>query len=74
MSLLGGSFGALLLRPTAPTVGASGAVFGLMGAAFVVMRAAASIRMESGIGIWIGLNLLFTFTCRTSRSAATWAA
>ena len=35
-SLLGGSFGALLLSsPNALTVGASGAVFGLMGAAFV---------------------------------------
>ena len=31
-SLLAGSFGALLFEPTALTVGASGAVFGLMGA------------------------------------------
>ena len=37
-SLLSGSFGALLLDPTAFTVGASGAVFGLMGAAFVLQR------------------------------------
>jgi len=61
-SLLAGSFGALLLEPTAPTVGASGAVFGLMGAAFVVMRNRGINPMESGLGLWIGLNLLITFT------------
>ena len=61
-SLLAGSFGALLLEPTAPTVGASGAVFGLMGAAFVVMRHRGINPMESGLGLWIGLNLLITFT------------
>jgi membrane associated rhomboid family serine protease len=61
-SLLAGSFGALLLEPTDPTVGASGAVFGLMGAAFVVMRHRGINPMESGLGLWIGLNLLITFT------------
>jgi membrane associated rhomboid family serine protease len=61
-SLLAGSFGALLLEPTAPTVGASGAVFGLMGAAFVVMRHRGINPMESGLGLWLGLNLLITFT------------
>jgi membrane associated rhomboid family serine protease len=39
VSLLGGSFGALLLSPNAVTVGASGAVFGMMGAAIIGMRA-----------------------------------
>ena len=62
VSLLAGSFGALLLEPTAPTVGASGAIFGLMGAAVVVMRNRGINPMESGIGLWIGLNLLITFT------------
>ena len=61
-SLLAGSFGALLLEPTQPTVGASGAVFGLMGAAVVVMRSRGMNPMESGLGLWIGLNLLITFT------------
>jgi membrane associated rhomboid family serine protease len=61
-SLLAGSFGALLLEPTAPTVGASGAVFGLMGAAFVIMRHRGINPMESGLGLWLGLNLLITFT------------
>src|ERR671916_2577319 len=38
VSLLAGSFGALLFEPDAPTVGASGAIFGLMGAAVIVTR------------------------------------
>ena len=61
VSLLAGSFGALLLT-TDPTVGASGAIFGLMGAAVVVMRNRGVDPMESGLGVWIGLNLLITFT------------
>ena len=37
-SLLAGSLGALILDPNALTVGASGAVFGLAGATFVIAR------------------------------------
>jgi membrane associated rhomboid family serine protease len=62
VSLLCGSFGALLLSPDSLTVGASGAVFGLMGAAAVVARNRGLNLLESGLGIWIGLNLLITFT------------
>lgn len=62
VSLLAGAFGALLLSPDALTVGASGAIFGLMGAAVIVMRDRGINPMESGIGLWIGLNLLITFT------------
>jgi membrane associated rhomboid family serine protease len=62
VSLLAGSFGALLLTPDGPTAGASGAVFGLMGAAILVMRRRGIGLMESGLGIWLGLNLLITFT------------
>src|SRR5213078_595691 len=36
-SLLCGSFGALLITPDSPTVGASGAVFGLMGGAVAAL-------------------------------------
>ena len=61
VSLLAGSFGALLVEPDALTVGASGAIFGLMGAAVVVMRNRGINPMESGIGLWIGINLVFTF-------------
>jgi membrane associated rhomboid family serine protease len=62
VALLCGSFGALLLSPDSLTVGASGAVFGLMGAAAIVARNRGLNLMESGLGIWIGLNLLITFT------------
>jgi membrane associated rhomboid family serine protease len=62
VSLLAGSFGALLVDPNSLTVGASGGIFGLMGAAVVVMRNRGINPMESGIGLWIGLNLLITFT------------
>ena len=57
-----GSFGALLWEPNAATAGASGAIFGLMGAAVIIMRDRGINPMESGIGLWIGLNLLITFT------------
>ena len=39
VALLGGSFGVLLIDPNHFTVGASGAVFGVMGAAVAVFRA-----------------------------------
>jgi membrane associated rhomboid family serine protease len=61
VSLFAGSFGAILVEPNALTVGASGAIFGLMGAAVVVMRHRGINLMESGIGLWLGLNLVFTF-------------
>ena len=62
VSQLAGSYGALHLDPDVRTVGASGAIFGLMGAAFIVMRHRGVNPMESGLGLWIGLNLLITFT------------
>src|SRR5215211_2041107 len=61
VSLLCGSLGVLLLSAD-DSVGASGAVFGLMGAALVVMRDRGLNPMESGLGLWLGLNLLITFT------------
>ena len=61
VSMLAGSFGALLLESTAPTVGASGAIFGLMGAAVVVMRNRGIDPMESGLALMIGINLLISF-------------
>ena len=60
-SLLTGSFGALLLDPNAVTVGASGAVFGLMGAAFVLQRARGIDPMQSGLGPIILINLVLGF-------------
>jgi membrane associated rhomboid family serine protease len=61
VSLLAGSFGALLLSPNGLTVGASGAVFGLMGSAFFVLRHRGVDPMRSGLGVWIFLNLAITF-------------
>jgi membrane associated rhomboid family serine protease len=62
VSVLAGSFGALVVDPNSLTVGASGGIFGLMGAAVIVMRNRGINPMESGLGLWIGLNLLITFT------------
>jgi membrane associated rhomboid family serine protease len=60
-SLLAGSFGVLLVSPTAATVGASGAVFGLMGAAFAAQKAWGIDPWRSGIGTLIILNIVITF-------------
>jgi membrane associated rhomboid family serine protease len=61
-SLLGGSFGALLLSPDSLTIGASGAVFGVFGATFVIARARGIDALASSIGLIIGLNLLISLT------------
>jgi membrane associated rhomboid family serine protease len=62
VSLLTGSLLVLILVPHSPTLGASGAVFGLMGAAAVEMRARRIPVMQSGIGLLILINLAFSFT------------
>jgi membrane associated rhomboid family serine protease len=60
-SLLAGSFGALVVSgPTAFTVGASGAIFGIFGAAFVIARGRGLTTVASELGILIALNLAFT--------------
>jgi len=59
--LLGGSLGALVVSPNSLTVGASGAVFGLMGAAVIALRSRGIDPMESGIPALIAFNLLFSF-------------
>lgn len=59
-SLLAGSLGVVIIDP-GRTVGASGAVFGLMGAAVVAQRYAGIDPWRSGIGPTIGVNLLLTF-------------
>jgi membrane associated rhomboid family serine protease len=62
VSLLTGSLGALLVSPHALTVGASGAIFGVMGAAAVEMRARKIPLMQSGVGTLIVFNLIISFT------------
>lgn len=60
-SLLAGSLGALLASPRALTIGASGAVFGLMGAHLMIYRAAGRRARESGVVGLLVLNLITTF-------------
>ena len=64
-SLLAGSFGVMLLDPGVPTVGASGAVFGLMGAMVVAQRALGINPWQSGIAGLVALNLVITFAVRS---------
>ena len=60
-SLLCGSFGALLFSPDAVTVGASTAIFGLLGASVVMARSRGIDLMASGIGPILLINLVITF-------------
>lgn len=62
ISLLWGAAGALLFSPGALTIGASGAIFGLMGALVVMFRQRGIAVMQSGLGVLIVLNLVFTLT------------
>ncbi len=59
-SLFASSFGVLLWSDAA-SLGASGAVFGVMGAAFVELRARGYGLTETGIGALIVINLIFSF-------------
>ncbi|MEX2447728.1 MAG: rhomboid family intramembrane serine protease [Solirubrobacterales bacterium] len=60
-SLLAGSFGAVLLSPDALTIGASGAVFGIFGATFVIARSRRIEGLAGSIGVILLLNLVITF-------------
>jgi membrane associated rhomboid family serine protease len=61
VSALAGSAAVMLLAsPGSQTLGASGAIFGLMGALIVVgLKVRANLQQ---LWFWLGLNLLFTFT------------
>jgi membrane associated rhomboid family serine protease len=59
-ALIGGSFGALLLSPNAATGGASGAVFGLMGATAIAMRQRGVGWQEGGVAPLIAINLVLS--------------
>lgn len=62
ISLLAGAFGALLLDPNTVTVGASGAIFGLMAAVLVVARGRGMEQIATQFGLFIVLNLVLTFS------------
>lgn len=59
-ALLSGSLGVMLLEPDALTVGASGAAFGLLGAAIVEARARGIDIWSSGLGLTAVLNFAIT--------------
>lgn len=61
VALLAGSFGALLITPFDPTVGASGAIYGLLGAAVVLQKRNGIDPWSSGIIGLLAINLLLTF-------------
>ncbi len=60
-SIVAGSLGALIVTPDAFTAGASGGVFGLMGAILVAQRLQGVPFRDSPLLGVLGLNLLFTF-------------
>jgi membrane associated rhomboid family serine protease len=60
VSALSGSAGALVWTPTAPTVGASGALFGLLGAALILERQRNYVLGGSAMGL-IVINLILSF-------------
>ncbi|MEO8289831.1 MAG: rhomboid family intramembrane serine protease [Gaiellaceae bacterium] len=61
ISILAGSAGALLVTPDVPTIGASGAVFGILGAGLVLERNRIDVFGGSALFIVI-LNLALSFT------------
>lgn len=62
VSLLAGSFGALLFQPLAPTVGASGALFGVLGALMVVAHYRGISIWQSGLALTLIINIVFSLT------------
>jgi membrane associated rhomboid family serine protease len=62
VSLLAGSLGVLILDPNTVTVGASGAIFGLMAAVIVVARGRGIEQLASQFGLFVVLNLVLTFS------------
>jgi membrane associated rhomboid family serine protease len=64
VSLLAGSFGALWFQPISPTVGASGAIFGIFGALIVVAHNRGISIWQSGLGIVLVFNLVFSLSVR----------
>ena len=62
VSLVAGSLGVMALEPNALSIGASGAIFGLMGAFVIIARDRGISIMQSGIGPVILINLVITFS------------
>jgi len=60
VSGLAGSAGALLQSPTTPVVGASGAIFGILGA-MLILEWQATGRLTGNAMTWIVINLVISF-------------
>lgn len=60
-SLIAGTLGSILIEPSHASLGASGAVFGLMGMALVVAWSRRDTGTLQQIAILVGLNLVITF-------------
>ncbi len=62
VSLLAGSFGALLFTPDAVSIGASGAAFGVLGALIVVAYYRGISIWQSGLGLTLVINIVFSLS------------
>jgi membrane associated rhomboid family serine protease len=60
--LLAGSLGVLIASPLKPTAGASGAIFGLMGAAFAEAHQRGAIQVRNQLVLLIIVNLVLTLS------------
>jgi membrane associated rhomboid family serine protease len=60
--MLAGSLGVLIVSPLNPTAGASGAIFGLMGAAFTEAQRRGAEQVRNQLVILIVLNLVLTLS------------
>jgi membrane associated rhomboid family serine protease len=69
-ALLAGSLGVMLLDPNAVSAGASGAIFGLAGAIFVIARGRGMGEIANQIGFLIVINLVFTFSAANISAGA----